>query len=604
MMAFLAVSVAPGVTCGLHPRAIALLHADSVATATSAGDGWLAYTPADAEDVFSDPTRGFTVRLTRSTRARSADLDAPALAAMLGDGSTLDSAGLAGLLPPFAAAHWAGPGRPVVLAGDWLGLRQLYWWQGDGVAAVSTSAQALAALTGAGLNPPALAVQALMGWQAGLATLFHGVIKLDAGCVAVLQGGQVRVQRYVEPRLAIEANLAVPVVVERMAQILRDINSSYVDDHPETMLQLSGGQDSRLLLCAVPPRQREGLRAFTLDLTGGVESTVARRLAEMCALDHRVHLLDAMPPVDPGTAHRVALAAAHGLDCMASPLALAPLGLVEATIEQGHRFAGTGGETARGFYYAGQPRHAETSRRLVDRLANWRLFANEAVATEALEPDFAAAARDRAVTVIDECFASFSADWLRATDEFYLFQRTQRWAGAHGTVAAVNRHYVNPLLDREFLRLALTPAPRDKRDSRLTGLLMSRLDPALAAVPLDTGLVPARMGRGGPARTAAIARYTATKTARKVRQRLRGTRRDQLGAAGFAELVITHWRSAPDAVAPLRRTGIVATSWLDELLDGRRCASASTVAFLVNLLVAADAVTHDTATPATAGGQP
>jgi asparagine synthase (glutamine-hydrolysing) len=207
------------------------------------------------------------------------------------------------------------------------------------------------------------------------------------------------------------------------------------------------------------------------------------------------------------------------------------------------------------------------------------------------------------VTVIDECFAALSTDWLRATDEFYLFHRTQRWAGAHGTVAAVNRHYVNPLLDREFLRLALTPAPQDKRDSRLTGLLMSRLDPALAVVPLDTGLVPTRMGRAGLARTAAVARYTATKTARKVRQRLRGSRRDQLGAAGFADLVLTHWRSAPDAVEPLRRTGIVATSWLDQVLDGQRSAPASTVAFLINLLVASGAVTSDTVAPAAAGGE-
>ncbi len=204
MKAFLAVSVAPGLASGPHARAIALLHTDAVATATAAGDGWIAGTPPEDEDAFGDPTHGFTVRLTRSTRTRSTDLDAPAIAAMLGDGSVLDGAGLAGLLPPFAAAHWAGPAHPVVLAGDWLGLRQLFWWQGDGIAAVSTSAPALAALAGAGLDESALAVQALMGWQAGLATLFDGITKLDAGCAAVLQGGRARIRRYVEPRLAIE----------------------------------------------------------------------------------------------------------------------------------------------------------------------------------------------------------------------------------------------------------------------------------------------------------------------------------------------------------------------------------------------------------------
>ncbi len=175
-------------------------------------------------------------------------------------------------------------------------------------------------------------------------------------------------------------------------------------------------------------------------------------------------------------------------------------------------------------------------------------------------------------------------------------------ATAGGTVAAVQRHYVNPLLDREFLRLALTPPPRDKRHSRLTGQLMNRLDPELAAVPLDTGLVPARMGWPGLARTTAVARYTATKTAHKVRQRLRGPRRDQVGAAGFADLVLAHWRSAPEAVAPVRRTGIVASGWLDELLDRRRSAAASTIAFLVNLIAAADAISAGTRAPAVTGG--
>jgi asparagine synthase (glutamine-hydrolysing) len=590
MKALLMVSVAPGAVSEPDLRAISLLHIDSLATVLRLDGGWLAHTRADTEDAFDEPAHGFTVRLTRSTRTRSTDLDASTLAAMLGDGGALAGDALAGLLPPFAAAHWAGPGRPMVLAGDWLGLRQIYWWQGDGIAAVSTSAPALAAVAGASLDQTALAIQSLMGWQAGLATLFDGVTKLDAGSAAILHGGQVRIQRYVEPYLAIDRGLGLSVVVERMAETLRAINSSYLDDHPDTMIQLSGGQDSRLLLCAVPPPQRKGLRAFTIDLAGGVESAVARRLRDLCDLDHEVHLLDAQPPIAPAEAHRLALAAAHGLDCMASPLALAPLALMEATIEQGHRFAGTGGETARGFYYPGQPRHGDTTRRLLQRLAGWRLFANEAVSAEALDPEFAATAHARAFGVIEDCFADLSTEWLRATDEFYLYQRTQRWAGAHSTVAAVRRHYVNPLLDREFLRLALTPAPHDKRDSRLTGLLMNRLDPALAAVPLDTGLVPARMAHPGVARTISIARYTATKTARKVRQRLGGSRRDQLGAAGFASLVVAAWRSAPESVEPLRHIGVIAPAWLDELLDGRRSAPASTIAFLVNLLVAADAV--------------
>ena len=53
--------------------------------------------------------------------------------------------------------------------------------------------------------------------------------------------------------------------------------------------------------------------------------------------------------------------------------------------------------------------------------------------------------------------------------------------------------------------------------------------------------------------------------------------------------MVAHWRAEPGVVAPLARTGLVRPQWMDELLAGRREAPPTTVAFLVNLLVAADA---------------
>jgi asparagine synthase (glutamine-hydrolysing) len=178
---------------------------------------------------------------------------------------------------------------------------------------------------------------------------------------------------------------------------------------------------------------------------------------------------------------------------------------------------------------------------------------------------------------------------LRATDEFYLWQRTQRWAGAHGTAAAVDRFFVNPLLDRRFMALALGPAPDEKRGSRLTGRLMRRLDPELAAIPLDSGLVPDRLGRGGLRTRAAVTRVAAGKAVVKLRQRVTGGRRTQLGAATVAEAVVRHWRAEPDRPAALRDTGMVRPDWLDGLLDGSHTADPGTVAFLLNVLVATEA---------------
>ncbi|MEH1125123.1 hypothetical protein [Micromonospora sp. CPCC 206061] len=594
MRGFLAVSVSPDGPAAAripHPAALALVadpHASAAPVRTR--DGWLAFTAGEPGDhLGADPAAGFTVRLTRSIRDRTADVDTGRLAALLGDGTALDGTALCGLLPPFAAAHLARPGAPVVLTGDWLGLRQLFWWQGDGAAAVSTSALALGALAGAGLHTGALGVQSLMGWQVGLETVFAGVTKLGPAGVAKLRDGRVTVERYASADVSVDAAQGLDAAVDEMAEILRAFHRAYLTDHPETVLQLSGGQDSRLLLGAVPPELRRDLAAFTLDSSGGVESRVASRLAAQCGLSHVVHWTDERPAVGAAAGHRAARAAAAALDCMASPMALAPLALIEADLDQGHRLSGAGGELARGFYYPGQPRHARTDERMVRRLAEWRLFTNEAAEAEALEPDFVASARSYALAAVAERFASYDRDWLRATDEFYLWDRMARWAGAQGTPAAVDRFYVNPLLDRRFVQLALAVAPDEKRDSRLTGRLMQRLDPGLAALPLDSGLVPARLGRPGLATSAAVVGVTLRKSVGKVRQRLAGARRTQLGAADIAARVVAHWRAAPEATAPLRRAGLVRVAWLDELLDGRREALPATVAFLMNLLVATEA---------------
>lgn len=560
-----------------------------------AADGWVALVDPDPDDLVR--SGAFTVRLTRSIRSRCGDVPTTALAGLLAraslpamtstvDVSGMHEGGLAGILPPFAAAHRAGPDAAIVVAGDWLGMRQLFWWQGDGVAAVSTSALALAALAGAELDLGAVGLQSLVGHQVGLATMFAGVSKLDPGCLAHLEAGAVSVRRYAEHPLTPASDLPVDDVVDEMAQILREILTGYVTDHPDTILQLTGGQDSRLLLCAVPAPLRRGMHTLTLHAPGSADTTVATRLSAAAGLDHQIFPLDGQPPLDPATAYELALDAAIELDTMASPLALAPLQRAESALQQGHRLSGAGGETARGFYYAGQPTRSHTSASLIGRLASWRLFTNEAVAADALEPEFVSAARAAAQERIAAAFAPLSDQWLRATDEFYLYERTARWAGAHGTPAAVRRFYVNPLLDRRFMQLALGPQPADKKDSKLTGALIARLDPALSRIPLDSGLVPARLGRTGLAARTAVARVKAHKVVGKVRQRVSSARRAQLGAASMGELVLAHWRTHPDIVAPLRGNGVVRQEWLDGLLAGGRGAQPTTVAFLVNLLVA------------------
>jgi asparagine synthase (glutamine-hydrolysing) len=165
-----------------------------------------------------------------------------------------------------------------------------------------------------------------------------------------------------------------------------------------------------------------------------------------------------------------------------------------------------------------------------------------------------------------------------------------RWSGATDSVAAVRRYITNPMLDRRFIELALAVAPADKRGSLLLGRLMSRLDPELAQIPLDTGLVPARLGRRDVASKLSNATVTARQLSRKVRQRLLHTRRPQLGAAGMADLVLRHWRANPSACRALYDVPMLDRRWLDGLVTGTNSAAPTTVAFLVNLLAVVEPV--------------
>lgn len=583
MRAFLAVSVAPHAAARLpRPSEAVLSCLSDDETAVDRVDespgGWVAFAGADGSDILGEPGGAFTVRLSRLLRTRDSEPATADLPALIAAGAPL-----AELLPPFAAAHREGPGEPVRLAGDWLGYRQLYWWRGDGIAAVSTSARALSVLSGGGLDQEGLAAQAMIGWQVGDRTLFDRVRALPPASIVTLAEGEATLRTYAEPLAPAGPAPSVDDAVAEMAEILLGLQGSLLESHPEAVLQLTGGHDSRILLGAIPEKLRRGLGALTLGEPGHPDVVIAARLCQRYGMRHDARRLDDEHP-SPAGAHAVSLAAAEALECLASPMALAPLLLTEARLDQGYRLSGLGGEVARGFYYAGQPAGAETLPKLVRRLAQWRIVANEAVEEAALAPAFRAEARDATFAALTGLFDS--GDWLRATDRFYLYHRMHRWSGAHGTVAAVRRLAVNPMFDRRFIELALAVAPSEKRDSLLLGRLMSRLDPELARMPLDSGLIPARLGRRDAATRLSLATVTARKVARKVRQRLTHGRNPQLGAAGMAELVLAHWRAEPSAAKALYDQPVLDRAWLDGIFDGTRSPAATTVAFLVNLLAA------------------
>jgi asparagine synthase (glutamine-hydrolysing) len=522
-----------------------------------------------------------TLALSLSRVARSAH--GTVSPAEIADAMRDDPATLTRLLPPFAAVR--GDERGVTMVADSMGFRQLYHSTPDagGPPVLSSSALVAGWARRAALDTTAVAVQSLLGWQLGQRTLLSGVDKLAPGAVAHLGTDGVRVQKTQLPR---EAELTLEEAVSRAAALLRSSLNTLLDDHPDAVLQLTGGQDSRLLLSAIPVARRRGLRAMTLGEPSSGDVIVATRLAERYGLQHDVHSLAALDGVSAADAWDLAQRSAIQLDGMSDPIALAALTIAERSFEQGVRISGLGGEVARGFYYIGAVHARSFTRKDAQQLAAWRMFVNESVEPGLLDPEFAAWARATADDEVASVMIAAGDEWFRATDELYLRHRMQRWAGVTDTAVGSGRMIINPMLCQDFLRIASRLPPEDKAHSRFLSRLQMELDPELGRIPLEGRSAPIASAYPGPWTTAAGAMTTGRRLARKVVQRVRRGNRAPAGGFILAGKVVAHWREHPELLAPAEVSGLIRPGWIEQVLRGQVVPRPSSIAFLTNLIIA------------------
>jgi asparagine synthase (glutamine-hydrolysing) len=470
------------------------------------------------------------------------------------------------------------------MVADSMGFQHLFHTPTAASDPVMSSSCLLAARTvGAQLDPVAVGIQSLLGWQLGQRTLFAGVDKLAPGAVAHLDREGEHVTTSVEP--AHEA-LSLERAVTEAADLLRTSLAALLDDHPDAVLQLTGGMDSRLLLSAVPAERRRGLHAMTLEVPGTDDVRIARSIAQRYGLQHEVHGLSSIRDIDPAEAWGRCTDDAARLDAMSDPIALASQRVAEQAFDQGVRISGLGGEIARGFYYLGRVRDRAYSRTDAERLASWRMFVNEAVEPDLLDAEFMLWARDEATTQVHHALTAAGDEWFHASDELYVRHRMQRWAGATDTAVSDRRVVINPMLDPGFLDIARRLAPRDKAGSRFLARLQMELDPELGQRPLDRRPAPsvyASPPRWQPAMDAAV---LARRAARKGIQKVRRGARPPAGGTVMAHKVVEFWRAHPETLRPFGELDFVRDDWVEDVLEGRVDPRPSSVAFVTNLVVA------------------
>jgi len=493
---------------------------------------------------------------------------------------------LSSLVPPFAAV--AGDSRGLRIVADAMGLRQLYHSLpgAGGPGVLSSSALVAGAVRGATLDLEGAAVQLHLGWQLGQRTLLEGICKLAPGATARLDDAGLATA---DAPIESDSEIAIDDAVRSTAGLLRMSLSALLDEFPDAVLQLTGGQDSRLLLSAIPVARRRGLRAMTLRVPGSGDVEVASGIARAYGLEHEVHDLPDLDGLDPEQAWERCRSAAGQLDGLADPIALAALTLAEARFSQGVRISGLGGEVARGFYYMGHVGDRTFDEADARRLAAWRMFANEAAEGGILEPSFARWSREIAEHEVYIALRSAGDEWFRATDALYLRHRMQRWAGVTETAVGAHRAVVNPMLDPSFLDVARRLAPVDKARSRFLARLQMELDPELGRMPMDGRPAPQTYARPSARGLAAQSVSTSQRLARKAIQRLRGDARPPAGGAVLTRRIVEHWRQRPEVLTMADRSGIVSPAWIEDVLAARVEPRPSSVAFVANLLVAEEA---------------
>jgi asparagine synthase (glutamine-hydrolysing) len=492
--------------------------------------------------------------------------------------------GLLTALQPTAAVVALREDRAVLAACDPLGFRHLYLVETPTWSGLSTSARVLGALAGGGLDQDALGVQCLLGWQLRDRTLFAGVRKVPGRTVVELLDGRAVLRSY---EAGTGGRVSLDDAVDEAAAVLRGNLAAYLDDHADPDagigLQLTGGQDSRILLSAIAPERRREVRAVTLAVPDSPDLAIAAAIARDAGLEHEVLSLAGADGLAPEDAHARCRRAAAALELGADPVARAALGIAEERSRPGPRLSGLGGEVARGFYYLGGSSAAPVTHERTRRLVAWRMGVNEAVGQGALDPGFRAWAVDRLTRDVHEILSGSGQGWLAATDTLYLDHRMQRWAGVTETAGCTERAVANPMLDARFIDLAERLAPEDKRGSRFLGRLQMALDDGLGRVPLDERPAPLAYAHPGVLGRGRRALSVARKVESKVRQRVSGARRAPAGGDLVASAVVRHWRAHPTALDAAAETGLFREAWLDGVRRGSVEPAPADVSILVNL---------------------
>lgn len=450
---------------------------------------------------------------------------------------------------------------------DYAGAYHLYACVTDDATWISNSALVLAAILQRPYDWAAISVWLRLGNFLGSETAFEGIKKLPARHAWEGERGEVTLRRTApEPDTASQLASAADMTAAAasIADLLRAAAEHAIEMFPRAGVELSGGFDSRLVLALLPRGAREARIAFTLGGDDAPDVVVARRLAKRDGLDHRAIALVA--PSDETAAEFVGLAERIGLrsDFVRDPVFSAILSQAYRDLPDTPWFTGQGGEIGRAFYYPAQPLQSPVSRGLVQRLAEWRMLANESIQPILLADGVSRASEERVVAGAWACVGDCTS-WGRALDRLYLASRIERLVGAEFSAVCGHRTVLAPFCTRAYIDAALAAPCTWLAGSRLFCAVLQRCDPDLVDLPLAGGGRPADRLNNGPMARIRRGRDLLAKVGRRAWQRLRRTGKTAVGTAAAAGVLQRNRR-----VTEL----VIGVADASPLLDARRVETA------------------------------
>jgi asparagine synthase (glutamine-hydrolysing) len=166
----------------------------------------------------------------------------------------------------FAIAIWDANHHRLVLARDRIGQKPLYYAFRDGRLVFGSELKCLAEVEGVcqEIDPAAIDEFLLYQYVPHPGTIWKGVRKLPPGHFAVLENGQVAVQRYWDFDPAVERPIGREEACERLRELLTDSVKLRLQSDVPLGTFLSGGIDSSLITAIAQSHSADPVRTFSI----------------------------------------------------------------------------------------------------------------------------------------------------------------------------------------------------------------------------------------------------------------------------------------------------------------------------------------------------